>query len=236
MSEEKRGLKPPPSEAVLRKLADLARVPPPERDDYYQSIRECVRTACERKRLANIGLTREHGERALQSALSLQEVLWSLSKREAKLITMLLNSKSARILDMISGGGLGRLQQMAYQVALFFSLLTGKPEPRYPHEGPAPRKRGKSPGGRRPGSINNSIFQDFVIELWISTSTAGGKLTFAKSSLSGKPQGSLLKTIEMLKPHLPDGLVPNVLPARTLENIRAQCVELEAEHEELEAE
>jgi hypothetical protein len=234
MSKRKTTALKPPSKDVLRELADLARVPPPERDDYYQSIRECVRKACERKRLTNLGLTREHGERVLQSALSLQGALWSLSKREAKLITMLLNSKSAFIFDRISGGGSAGLQRTAYQVALLFSLLTGKPEPRYPHQGPAPRKRGKRPGGRRPGSINNPILQDFISDLWISTNTAGGKLSFAKSPLRGEPQGTILKAIEKLEPHLPERFVPKVLPAPTLEKLRAHCTKLEAEHRELE--
>jgi hypothetical protein len=235
MSKRERTVLKPPSKDVLRQLADLARVPPPERDFYYQSVRECVRTACERKRLIDNGLTSEHGERLLKSALSLQEALWGLSKHEAKLISRLLDGKSTFIFDRISGGGHGGLQRTAYQLALLFSLLTGKPEPRYPHQGPAPRKRGKSPGGRRPGSISNPILQDFIFDLWISTNIAGGKLSFAKNTAKGKPQGTILRAIELLAPYLPEGLVPKVLPSPTLAKLRAHCTKLEAQHRELES-
>jgi hypothetical protein len=234
MSKRKTTALKPPSKDVLRELADLARVPPPERDVYYQSVRECVRTACERKRLTDNGLTSEHGKKLLQSALSLQEALWSLSKHEVKLITSLLDGKSAFVFDRISGGGHGGLQRTAYQLALLFSLLTGKPEPRYPHRAPAPRKRGKSPGGRRPGSISNPILQDFIFGLWTSTNVAGGKLSFAKSPVKGEPQGTILGVIKMLAPHLPEGFVPKALPAPTLAKLGAHCAKLETQYRELE--
>ena len=121
-----------------------------------------------------------------------------------------------------------------FAVALLFSLLSGKAPPRSPSEGPAPRKRGKSPGGRRPGSIHNPILQDFVFNLWNSTKVAGGKLSFAKSPVKGEPQGTILASLKMLAPHLPEGLVPKALPAPTLAKLGAHCTKLEAQHRELE--
>jgi hypothetical protein len=234
MSKKKRALKPPPK-AVLRELADLLEVPEVKRNFHYNEILGNVRDTCELKELSD-GLTKEKSAKMLRSALALQETLWDLNRREAEFIDKMLYSKSAFLLNRISADGTAGLREIAHQLALLFSLLSGKAAPRWPSEGPVRRRRGKSPGGRRPGSITNSIFQDFVTQLWISTRVAGGKLSLAKSPVSGKPQGSLLKAIEMLKPYLPDGLVPNVLPARTLEKIRADCIKLEAQYEELEAE
>jgi hypothetical protein len=45
-----------------------------------------------------------------------------------------------------------------------------------------------------------------------------------------------LKAIKKLAPYLPDGFVPNVLPARMLQELTARWNKLEAQYEELEAE
>jgi hypothetical protein len=232
MPEKKRALKPPPK-AVLRELADLLQVPEVERNFYYDEILKNVRNTCERKKLSDL-LTKEKSKKLHRSALSLQEALWGPTQREARLIDKMLNSKSAFIFNKISSHGTDGLREIGYQLALLFSMLSGKAQPRSPSQGPAPRKRGKSPGGRRPGSIHNPIFQDFVFNLWISTKVAGGKLSFAKNTAKGKPQGTILKAIKLLAPYLPEGFVPNALPAPTLAKLRAHCTKLEAQYSELE--
>jgi hypothetical protein len=232
MAQQKNPALKLPSKDVLRRLADLADVPEAQRDFYYGSIRDIVRTTCELKALSR-GLTEEHGKRLLRSAVALQDGLWELTKREAKLIDTILNGKRAFLFDRISGRGVGGLQMTAYQLALLFSLLTGKPEPRFPHQGAPSRKRGKSARGRRPGSIGEPIFQNFVLHLWIYTDEAGGKLSFDNV----KREGTLVKAIKMLAPYLPDGVVPQVLPEPTLRHIRKRRNELKAQYrKELEKE
>src|SRR6516165_10400415 len=161
MSEKKRALKPPPSEAVLRELADLAQVPEVERNFYYDEILENVRNTCELKELSD-GLAKEKSAKMHRSALALQEPLWDLNRRAAEFMDKVLNSKSAFIVfSRISGQGTEGLKEVVDQIARFFALLAGKTPPRPPSLGPSQRKRGKSPGGRRPGSIYNPILQDF---------------------------------------------------------------------------
>ena len=236
MSQKKRALKPPPSEAVLRELADLAQVPEVERNFYYDEILENVRNTCELKELSD-GLTKEKSAKMHRSALALQEPLWDLNRRAAEFMDKVLNSKSAFIVfSRISGQGTEGLKEVVDQIARFFALLAGKTPPRPPSLGPSQRKRGKSPGGRRPGSIYNPILQDFIFDIWFSTKRAGGKLSFARSPVKGKPQGTILSAIEKLAPHLPDDFVPNVLPARMLQELIARWNKLEAQYEALEAE
>jgi hypothetical protein len=233
MSKRERTALKPPSKDVLRELADLAHVPEVERNFYYHEILENVRNTCERKKLSDL-LTKEESEKLHRSALSLYEALLGLAQREARLIDMMLNSKSAFIFNKISSRGTDGLREIGYQLALLFSMLSSKAQPRYPHQGAASRKRGKSPGGRRPGSISNPILQDFIFDLWTSTNVAGGKLSFAKNTAKGKPQGTILKAIELLAPYLPEGFVPNSLPSPTLAKLRAQCIKLEAQYREME--
>ena len=219
MSESKQTTSPEalPDE-VLQQLADLARVPAAQRGFYSESIRMNVQTACELEGLKK-ELTRKQGTALLRSALALYEALGNLTEDEQRFINSILGGKSAFIFDRISSEGLGGLRKTAYQVALLFSLLTGKPNPRYPHETLKPRKRGTRPGGRRPGSVKDPIFQDFICDLWISTSAAGGKLSFEKNT----PRGTVFTAIKLLSPHLPKGFVPKALPASTVQKLKNLC-------------
>jgi hypothetical protein len=235
MSEKKRALKPP-SEAVLRELADLADIPKGERDFYYDAVLENVRNTCELKKMSD-ALDKKKSAKMHRSALVLQETLWDLNRGEAQFIDKMLNSKSAFVFfNKISRRGTEGLKEIAHQLARLFAFLADKPQPRSPSLGPPQRKRGKSPGGRRPGSINNPILQDFIFDLWISTKVAGGKLTFARSPVKGKPQGTILSAMKMLAPYLPEGFVRSVLPGSTLQELSARCTKLEAQYKELEAE
>jgi hypothetical protein len=222
MLEPKKTPPDPPPDQVLRELADLARVPAAQRDFYVESIRMNVQTACDRIGLTKNGLTKKQGERLLSSAQTIYETLGELTPDQQIFMNSVLGGKSQFIFDRISVGGIGGLRQTAYQLALLFSLVTGQPHPRYPHQAPLQRKRGKSQGGRRPGSIKDSIFQDFVFELWTSTKVAGGKLSFEKNT----PKGELIEAMRRLAPYLPDRFVPKALSGSTLQKLKNLADEL----------
>jgi hypothetical protein len=219
MSESKKTSPDGPPEEVLGKLADLARVPDAQRAFYSESIRMNVQTACERERLAKKGITKKQGTTLHRSALAFYEVLGNLTEGEQQFINSILGGKSEFIFDRISSGGFGGLRKTAYQIALLFSLLTGKPNPRYPHETLKPRKKGRRAGGRRPGSVKDPIFQDFICDLWISTNAARGKLSFEKNT----PRGTVFGAIKLLSPHLPEGFAPKALPASTVQKLKNLC-------------
>jgi hypothetical protein len=204
-------------------------VPAEQHDFYSESIRINVQIACEREGLAQKGLTIKQGTTLLRSAVGLYEALGNISDDERQLIKSILVGKSEFIFDRISRGGVDGLRQTTYQLTLLFSLLTGKPHPRYPHQAQLPRKRGKSPGGRRPGSIKRSIFQDFVFDLWLSTRVAGGRLSFERNT----PQGTMTQALKALAPHLPEGFVPKALPAPTLQKLKNLCSRAEVAVDEL---
>ena len=109
--------------------------------------------------------------------------------------------------------------------ALLFSFLTGRPPPRLPSQPP------DLPGkGRRTGSVERWIFQEFVWHLLLSTSEVGGEFTFAKEPLTG----TLIGAIEMLAPYLPDGFVPKPLPGSTLQRLIDSCTRNKKAVEDLE--
>lgn len=220
----------PPTKEALRELADLAGVPRGRRAFYYEEVCRAVTVACERELLAN-GLRKKQGEALHRSAVAMQDALDSLNDDEVQFISGVLNGKAAFAFDLFSNRGIDGLRQTTYQLTLLYSLLTGKPDPRYPHLAPLPRKRGKSPGGRRPGSIKRSIFQDFVFELWLSTKTAGGKLSFERYPA----RGSVTTALKKLTEYLPGDFVPKALPAPTLQKLRIMCSEAIAAVDQLES-
>jgi hypothetical protein len=217
-----------PPDDTLVKLADRARVPEEQRDFYYERILENVHNICEHKKLIDGGLTKEHGSRLHQATVVLRETLDNLDENEKKLVCSVLNDKGAFVFDRFSHEGIDGLRQTVFQLDVLFRLLTGKPRP---HQGSLPRKCGNRPGGRRPGSSKGSLLENFVSELLISTITAGGKLSFEKNTCGG----TLPDAIEMLRPYLPEGVVPNVLPSPTLQKIKADVKKTYVEYAEWEA-
>jgi hypothetical protein len=206
--------RPVPDE-VLRQLADLAHVRPAQRAFFFEVVRDNVQTACDLDALAKGGLANKKGATLQRHALDFYETLKELSKDECKFIERILDSKSAFIFDRISGGGVDELRKTAYQLALLFSLITGKPFPRYPHQGPQPRQRGK-----KPGWLKHPRFNEFAFNIYLSAKAAGGNLTFDKNVALGT---SWFVAIEMLAPYLPAGFMPEPFPGSALQRLQTWC-------------
>jgi hypothetical protein len=71
-------------------------------------------------------------------------------------------------------------------------------------------------GGRRPGTVNNASFQSFAQEMFIAVEASGGRLTIEKNI----GRGTVVKAIDILKPHLPHRFIPKQLPFSTLQRIK----------------
>jgi hypothetical protein len=216
----------PVPDVALQQLADRALIPADQREFFFDAIRMNVQTAWELDGLVKGGLANKNGAALLRAALALYEVLGSLNKHERAFTENILGGKSKFIFDRISGGGVGGLRKTAYQLAELFSLVTGKPLPRFPHQPPRPRQRGKKLGG-----VKNLIFDNFIFDLLISTTTADGKLTLEKNGLFG----TLIDAIETLAPHLPNGLVPKTLRGSTIQRTKTRYEQVKSALLDLEA-
>lgn len=217
-----------PSDEVLRGLADLGRVPSEQHGLFFEFVCANVKTAWELDGLVKNGLATLASKRReilAHAALALYDALGNLNSHERELIEGILGGEAKFLFDRISSGGADGLEQTAYQLARLFSLVTGKPPPRYPSQVP------ETPGkGRRLGTVKNWISQNFVLDLLISTTTAGGSFTFAKETSSG----TLVKAIRMMADHLPEGVGPWSLSGSTLQRLVDRCTRLEKEAAELE--
>jgi hypothetical protein len=91
-----------------------------------------------------------------------------------------------------------------------FNTAIGRPDS---DDVAAPRKR-----GRKKGDSYNRAFQIFVSCLLFEIHISEGKLTFDKNS----EKGTLIDALNILRPHLPRGVIPNVLPLGTIQTIKTR--------------
>lgn len=203
-----------PTDKVLQLVADLGEVPAAQRKSFFDSVRANVRTACERDELVRMRLATKKATALHRATFTLYEMLGKLNKNERKFIKRILDGNAEFNFDRISSGGVDGLEQTTYQLAKLFSLVTDKASPRFAHQALQLHKR-----GRRKGDLKNPIFQNFVCDLLISTTAAGGKLTNDKNGLCG----TLIEAIEILSPHLPDGFDPKSLSYSTYQRLKTRC-------------
>jgi hypothetical protein len=197
---------------VFQQLADLGDVPVAQRKFFFDSVRTNVQTAWELDGLVKGGLANKRGATLLRAALTLYDALGNLNNDERDFIEGILGRTG--LFENISSGRVDGLRRTAYQFALLFSLVTGKPHPRYPHQGPKPRQR-----GQKPGWVKHPIFHNFAFDIYLSTKVADGNLTFDKNG----PLGTWLDAIEMLAPYLPAGFVPEPFPGSALQRLKTWC-------------
>jgi hypothetical protein len=68
-------------------------------------------------------------------------------------------------------------------------------------------------GRGRPSRPTHAHFHDFVCTLLVWVNAVGGKLAFDKNYPA---RGTLVQALTLLRPHMPQGFIPEVLPARLL--------------------
>jgi hypothetical protein len=59
-------------------------------------------------------------------------------------------------------------------------------------------------------------FENFLTRLFVDVAETGGKLTFTKASETG----TLIAALDILRPHLPEGVLPRRLPLGTIQKIK----------------
>lgn len=67
-------------------------------------------------------------------------------------------------------------------------------------------------------SVKDQILRELVFGLLGAAADTGGKLTFDKNSETG----TLAKALDLLRYHLPEGLVPPALPASTIQKLKTE--------------
>jgi hypothetical protein len=172
---------------VLRRLAELARVPDEKRVEFCRQVSNLVsdmwRYDADRRALV-VAKQNKSLSRAIDALQAARQALADLDEE--------LREAARELIVEIELG-----------VTQFLACMGEESGP--------PRRRADG-RGRRPGRVN-WMFAAFVVKLRRAASAAGGRLGLQKNI----SKGALLEAIKILAPHLPDGFVPKPMSTSTLQ-------------------
>jgi hypothetical protein len=185
------------------KLADLARVPEENRDGFLLAVFEAVIEAWEHD------ASREMAVSFIQNEV-LSRTIGALRVARQALADLDEECKKVGPIGRLGLGESQRLPELTADIDQaidrFFKWTLEETE------WPRPRAHRR---GRRPGTVKNRRFRDFVWKLTIAAKHYGGRLGLQKNIR----KGALLEAIKIVAPHLPNGFVPKPLSASTLQRI-----------------
>jgi hypothetical protein len=113
------------------------------------------------------------------------------------------------------GGEIQNLEHTVHNIAIVFGAAAGKPAPDPPVK-----------TFRRRLKVKDQVLVELVFDLRILAEEFGGEFTLDKDREADRP-GSLVEALELLRDHLPEGIVPNALPLGTIQKIASACSQRE---------
>jgi hypothetical protein len=194
---------------VVLLLADIARVPAQSRNPLFRDcVRGCVMTVWDRDMRAVSLKPSRALVQAATAARNLHEATSRMNKTELDWLKRLSEQERSFIVEWCRD-----LPSAARAFSYLFSVAIGRPTGSVP----STQKR-----GRREGTVSDKTFQDFVWDLLLAASVAGGDFTLDKNF----KKGSLIDALDILRPYLPKGVMPNVLPLGTIQRIKTKFSQL----------
>jgi hypothetical protein len=202
-----------PRDAAL-KLAHLANVKDLGIEYFCDAISEIINEIWQKDWRAVASRRSARLVAAAKAALTLNKAACNLKQEDRKwLLQILKNGTLASRITMIDGstGQAIPTKQLVelstWAIASDLSTAAGILGPP-----PFPGEASHRPGFRR---IKDTSLELVVWRLRSFATSCGGSFTFSKRNESG----TLVQALEVLRPHLPDRVVPNSLPFSTIERI-----------------
>jgi hypothetical protein len=185
--------------ALAERLAKLAEVPAEYRDEFCDRISETVQNAWKRDR-------RSTGERpgaaliyAADAARALQKTFFRTNKRDREWVETIKASQMQFV-----AGEIHHVEATITNLCMLLNTAVGRPSPLPPHLAKGSLK------------IKDQMLRELVFGLLAAADNAGRKLTFNKNSETG----TLAKALDLLRDHLPTGLVLEPLPAAVIQRLK----------------
>jgi hypothetical protein len=188
-----------PKNIALR-LADLAGVHPDNRESFCERLSHSLLKLWKRDRRAVSSKPSAALYKAAKAAQTLKGALYSLKRQDREWVDNIMSSQT-----LFLAGKIHHLESTIVNLAIVFSHAIGRPSsppPYFP----------------RPLQIKDQMFRELVFDLLSAARAAGGKLPFDKNY----QRGALVDALNILRPHLPKGLVPNVLPFSTIQKLKTE--------------
>lgn len=191
---------------IALKIADLAAVPAAEREDCADSLRGLVwaNSGCDSRSLST--KLSPALSQAADAARALQAAVCNLSNHDREWLQGFACYDVPHVQELLR-----TLPRTTSRLATLLGTAIGRYSPS-DHIVPAgPKKR-----GRKQGTVNDPAFHRIVDGVLLCVFVAGGELTLDKNFKTG----TLIEVLNVLRPYLPKGVIPNVLPLGTIQKIK----------------
>jgi hypothetical protein len=199
------------------KVARVADVPPEEHNQFCELVQGTVQRVWELDTRARSSKPGQALDEAARAARALHKAYLKLNKEDREWVVGFLTPNS------YYGGELRELPLTIRRLAHLFSTAVGKSLPE------APALSTKKPDWRL-RTVKDATFDTFLTHLFVDVAETGGKLTFTKQGGSG----TLIAALDILRPHLPEGVVPKRLPLGRIQKIKANYPQFYTGYAELE--
>ena len=185
---------------LAERLAKLANVPTDNRHEFCGRISDIVQDICKRDRRQTGQRPGRHLTYAADAARTLQKEFFRIKKDDLDWIETIRQSQM-----QFAASGIENTGVAITNLSMILNAAVGR-------RSPLPQWLEK-----KALKTKDQILRELVFSLLAATKDTGGKLTFNKNSEAG----SLAKALELLRGHLPKGLVPEPLPAATIQKLKA---------------
>jgi hypothetical protein len=192
---------------VALRITELAVVPVEGREDCARSLGGLVRTCCGWDSRSLQTKPTPALRQAADAARLLQAAVCNLSKDDREWLQGFAYYDAPHTQELLR-----TLPTTLSRLAGLLSMAIGRFSPLEVNIAAAvPKKR-----GRNQGTFNEPIFHCVVNGLLLCVFAEGGKLTLDKNLNTG----TLIEVLTLLRPHLPNGVIPKVLPLGTIQKIK----------------
>jgi hypothetical protein len=200
----------PPTEPRLHKdvaleVAHVAHVPLGEIDQFCEMVQGTVEIVWQNDRRAVSSKPGQALIEATQAARTLYKAFSKLNQQDRDWVESLFTRNAWY------GGKLPELPLTVWRIAHLFSTATGKSL----RGGGAQAISRKKPDWRQ-RTVKDVTFENFLSHLLVDVAESGGELTFTKEGGTG----TLIVALDILRPHLPDGVVPEDLSLGTIQKVK----------------
>jgi hypothetical protein len=197
--------------SVALKIADLFHVPEVERVPFCDYLSSSMQKLWKRDRRVTSSKPGPALHQAAKATRSLLKSFDRLRQADRDWVDNLCAQ------SVLWGEGIERLDTTILNLATVFNHAVGRPSP-------IPRKSLELSEklGVRPLSVRDQIFREVVIGLMTAAVESRGEFTLDPTCKTG----TLIEALDLLRNHLPQSLVPNALPAGTIQKIKKQFWEL----------
>jgi hypothetical protein len=210
---------PPQLRDDVERVAELARIPVTERELFCDYVCDTVETVKKLDRRATSAKPGDALVKAADAARALNEAVCSLKKEDREWVDMIADSHPSlfqveRIRGTRGTTDLFQINELNYTVwllATLFNFAVNRSSPIVPGVVGSPGRTSKKSGIGR-----DMMFEFFLARLDTATAEAKGRLSFNKNLCTG----SLVKALDRLRLHLPEGVIPPALNRWTIQEIR----------------